>query len=65
MAGALGLQLGGPSTYGGMLVEKPWIGDEGTDDYLAASRLAVTVVVVTSVIAVVLAAAFLVIRNKP
>ena len=27
MAGALGVQLGGPSTYGGMIVTKPTIGD--------------------------------------
>lgn len=28
MAGALGVRLGGPSTYGGVLVEKPFIGEE-------------------------------------
>ncbi|MBI5187039.1 MAG: cobalamin biosynthesis protein CobD [Nitrospinae bacterium] len=28
-AGALGVQLGGPNFYGGRLVEKPFIGDEG------------------------------------
>lgn len=27
-AGALGLRLGGPSTYGGVMVEKPYIGDD-------------------------------------
>ncbi|MBC7319247.1 cobalamin biosynthesis protein, partial [bacterium] len=27
MAGALGIQLGGPSSYGGRIVEKPYIGD--------------------------------------
>lgn len=27
VAGALGIQLGGPSNYFGQLVEKPWIGD--------------------------------------
>jgi adenosylcobinamide-phosphate synthase len=29
MAGALGVRLGGPSTYFGRLVEKPHIGDPG------------------------------------
>jgi adenosylcobinamide-phosphate synthase len=28
MAGALGIQLGGPSTYGGVVFEKPYIGEE-------------------------------------
>jgi adenosylcobinamide-phosphate synthase len=28
MAGGLGVQLGGPSVYGGMLVKKPYIGEE-------------------------------------
>ena len=27
MAGALGVRLGGPSTYGGSIVVKPYIGD--------------------------------------
>jgi adenosylcobinamide-phosphate synthase len=30
VAGALGLQLGGPSSYGGHIVTKPWIGDPYT-----------------------------------
>ena len=32
-AGALGVKLGGPSTYFGTLVEKPWIGTEQFDNY--------------------------------
>jgi len=63
MAGALGIQLGGPSTYGGVLVEKSLIGDRGTDDYLATSQRAVTMVVVTSVLALALAASFLALRS--
>jgi adenosylcobinamide-phosphate synthase len=44
MAGALGVRLGGPSTYGGVLHDKPYIGDEETDDYLSASYDAKTLV---------------------
>ncbi|MEW5745561.1 MAG: adenosylcobinamide-phosphate synthase CbiB [Nitrospirota bacterium] len=44
MAGALGIRMGGPSTYGGILIEKPYIGSERTDDYLAASERAITLV---------------------
>lgn len=44
MAGALGVRLGGPSTYGGVLHDKPSIGDEETDDYLSASYDAKTIV---------------------
>jgi adenosylcobinamide-phosphate synthase len=31
MAGALGLRLGGPNHYGGVLVEKPWLNPAGRD----------------------------------
>lgn len=59
MAGALGVQLGGPSAYGGILVHKPYIGDANTDDYRSASRTAITIVAVTSVLAMAFAALFL------
>lgn len=43
VAGALGIQLGGPATYFGHLVDKPCLGDARrpveTDDVLRASRL--------------------------
>jgi len=43
MAGALGLRLGGPNYYGGVLVEKPWLNPAGRDpkgtDILIAQRL--------------------------
>jgi adenosylcobinamide-phosphate synthase len=59
MAGGLGIRMGGPSTYGGVLVAKPYIGTAGTEDYLPASEDAVMVVKVASLICVVIAAALL------
>ncbi len=65
MAGALGVRLGGPSTYGGIFVNKPYIGEEhpsllkpvgsrsGADDetgYLHASGKAVLIVKVVSIL---------------
>ena len=42
-AGALGVQLGGPSTYGGKIVDKPFIGDATrpleTEDIVRANKL--------------------------
>jgi len=60
MAGALGIRLGGPSFYGGVLVEKPYIGEEESgvkcrDEFLDASVKAISVVKVTSVLGFVLA----------
>jgi adenosylcobinamide-phosphate synthase len=63
MAGALGVRLGGPSTYGGVLIEKPFIGDIGTADYRAAADRAVTLAVIAAVSAVVFAACILSIRT--
>lgn len=42
MAGGLGVRLGGPSTYGGVLVEKPFIG-EAEGNYLKAAERAVSI----------------------
>jgi cobalamin biosynthesis protein CobD/CbiB len=45
MAGALLIRLGGPSVYGGVLVEKPYIGAQnGEADYLLASMNALKIV---------------------
>ncbi|MBI5101064.1 MAG: cobalamin biosynthesis protein CobD [Nitrospirae bacterium] len=63
MAGALGVRLGGPSTYGGMVVDKPYIGDSRNDDYLAASNTAVTIVFAASVMSVAAAVFSLAVRN--
>jgi adenosylcobinamide-phosphate synthase len=65
MAGALGVRLGGPSMYGGILVEKPFIGEdksevrsqksEGKDAYLHAAENALSIVRVTSLLGLELA----------
>ena len=48
MAGGLGVQLGGPSTYGGILVEKPYIGEEINTDYLAAAERTLVIILIAS-----------------
>ncbi len=44
MAGCLGVRLGGPSFYGGVLVQKPFIGDALSEDYRSASEKAIAIV---------------------
>lgn len=63
MAGALGIRLGGPSTYGGVLVEKPFIGEAGKEDYLSAAEGAIPIVQVASVVGAGIAAAVLSMRS--
>lgn len=65
MAGALGVRLGGPSAYGGSLVEKPYIGDNPANDYLIASRQAMALVFVSSTLAIATAAGILFVRSIP
>jgi adenosylcobinamide-phosphate synthase len=55
MAGCLGVRLGGPSTYGGVLVQKPFIGDHRTNDYALASEQSIGIVLLASCIAVLAA----------
>lgn len=62
MAGAIGVALGGPSTYGGVLSDKPVIGDPWREDYLQASEEAMRLVMVSAVIAA--AAAFTAIATR-
>jgi adenosylcobinamide-phosphate synthase len=50
MAGGLGVMLGGPSTYGGILVEKPYIGDEINTDYLAAAEQTLDIILIASLL---------------
>jgi adenosylcobinamide-phosphate synthase len=52
MAGCLGVRLGGPSTYGGLLVQKPFIGDNRNEDYRRAAEHATAIVLVAAVAAV-------------
>ena len=61
LAGALGIQLGGPSTYFGQIVEKSHIGDFshelGPNDYNGAVKILYTVSVMAAVATVTLLAA--------
>lgn len=50
IAGALGVQLGGPSTYQGELVEKPFIGDNQNQLTMKSVDTAVKITYVTSVL---------------
>ncbi len=49
MAGSLGVRLGGPSTYGGVLVQKPFIGDSVNGNYRAAAEDSIRIVIAASV----------------
>lgn len=53
MAGALGVKIGGPSTYGGAVVKKPFIGDERRESdnmYMEAAVEAVMITKLTSLL---------------
>jgi adenosylcobinamide-phosphate synthase len=56
MAGALGVELGGPSLYNGVLVEKPSIGEKINHDYLIAAEQALHITLVSSLLATSLGA---------
>lgn len=63
MAGALGIRLGGPSTYGGMVVDKPYIGKDesivrGQEEIVDVTDNAVSIVRFTSVFGLGLATVF-------
>jgi adenosylcobinamide-phosphate synthase len=59
MAGALGVRLGGPSTYGGIVVAKPFIGDGETSDLPVAARRTLGIAVIASSLTVALSIALL------
>lgn len=64
MAGALGVRLGGPSTYGGSVVVKPYIGDAVAEDYRACADCAIVIAVVASCLAVAAASAALLLGRR-
>ena len=64
MAGGLGIRMGGPSTYGGALSEKPYIGDDLKEDYILASENAIAIVKIASVTGIAAAAAVLFLRVR-
>ena len=55
MAGALGVRLGGPSSYGGVIVKKPYVGDPLTDDYGSSADQAVVIATTASFLVVAVA----------
>ena len=58
IAGALGVRLGGPSTYGGIVVDKPYIGEDRQDkseSYLNSSEKALTIIKIASLFGLVIA----------
>jgi adenosylcobinamide-phosphate synthase len=55
MAGALDIQLGGPSTYGGVLSQKPRLGDPGKALTIDTVRQAIRLMLWTSWLAFLLA----------
>lgn len=70
MAGALGVRLGGPSFYAGMLVEKPYIGEKlevkgqiYDHMYLKASENALSIVKITSLLGFGIALILLYLRS--
>lgn len=63
MAGGLGVLLGGPSTYGGILIEKPSIGEEINGDYLVAAQLALAIVMIASFLGLLVSVLMVLIRG--
>jgi adenosylcobinamide-phosphate synthase len=63
MAGALWMKLGGPSTYGGIVSNKPFIGDREREDHLSASYEAIALVKVSCGIAAFLAVSATALRS--
>ena len=58
MAGALGVQLGGPSIYGGVIVEKPYIGEADLLIEITHVREAEQILFIVSILMVLLASSY-------
>jgi len=63
MAGALGIRMGGPSAYGGIVIEKPYIGNVRTEDYSRASEQAIAIVKASSILGIATAIAVLFLKG--
>ncbi len=63
IAGGIGVRLGGPSTYGGVLVKKPYIGEARHKNYMAAAKVALTIVWYSSLLSVAASATILYFMN--
>jgi adenosylcobinamide-phosphate synthase len=50
MSGATGVRMGGPNYYGGILVEKPFIGDDLNGADLELVYLSIKTVILSSVL---------------
>lgn len=58
IAGGLGIRLGGPSTYGGILVDKPYIGEQQNENFPVAADRALAIVMLAGLIGVLMASGF-------
>lgn len=63
LAGGIGVKLGGPSTYGGVLVKKPYIGESRHKNYTAASKISLTIVWYSSIMSLAASATVLYFLN--
>lgn len=70
MSGALGIMLGGPSSYGGVVINKPYIGidrseGKGQDIFLVVTEKAIPILKLTAAFGLVITAMYQYIRVMP
>lgn len=63
IAGGLGVMLGGPATYGGISLEKPFIGEELNTDYLTAAERALKIIFIASFLGLAISVAMMSVRS--